>query len=87
MPEYNEMVDIIATTLKRDPASLDVNAPLEALGVDSIDVVEVVFALEEKYGITIPFNANMAMSPTFATFGSVIELIQTLVKSPESKCA
>ena len=85
MPQYSDIVDVIAATLKRDPGSLAMDVPLDALGVDSIDVVEIVFALEEKYDIVIPFNANMASDPAFTTLGSVVELIQSLVDSPDPK--
>src|ERR1700730_12118183 len=31
---------------------------LEAIGVESLDVIEIIFALEKKYDVAIPFNAN-----------------------------
>ena len=31
---------------------------VEALGLDSLGLVEAIFALEEAFGISVPFNAN-----------------------------
>ena len=38
---------------------------LQDLGVESLDLIEIIFALEEKFDISIPYNANEA-----ATAGS-----------------
>lgn len=85
MPQYSEIVDVIAASLKRDPGTLEMDVPLEALDVDSIDVVEIVFSVEEKFGIEIPFNANSASNPAFATLGSVVALIQDLANAAHAK--
>lgn len=33
-------------------------ASLQDLGIDSLGVVEVIFAIEEEFDISVPFNAN-----------------------------
>ena len=42
----------------RDPATIGPQDTLATLGLDSLGLVEVIFALEEAFGIAIPFNAN-----------------------------
>ena len=75
----NDVLDIIAskaTSVARD--KLDPSAKLTDLGVASLDVVEIVFALEEKFDIQIPFNANSAQLD-FRTVGQVIDAMAKLV--------
>lgn len=51
---------------------------LEDLGIESIDAVEMIFDLEEKFDVEIPYNANTA-GAEFSTVGDVIAAIQKLV--------
>jgi acyl carrier protein len=52
-----ELIDIISEEALIDRAKLDRAAKLEDIGLDSVDLVSVVFAIEEKYGIEIAENA------------------------------
>jgi acyl carrier protein len=47
---------IIAAQARRDPAALAEGMLLADLGLDSLGLVEVIFALEEAYDIQIPFS-------------------------------
>ena len=51
---------------------------MSTLNVDSLDIVEVFFELDEAFDISLPFNANEATSPDnakFKTIGDVIDLV------------
>ena len=50
--------DTIAQQLERDPAEIGEQTSLEELGLESLDVIEILFVLEEKFGVDLPFNAN-----------------------------
>ena len=53
---------------------------LEDLGLESLDAVEMIFDLEEKFDIEIPYNANTNNPRTeFETVGDVVKSIQKLV--------
>ncbi len=52
------VIDIIAQQAMLDIAQITPRTPLAELALDSLVMVEIVFALEEAFGITIPFNAN-----------------------------
>ncbi|MCL4145857.1 UNVERIFIED_CONTAM: hypothetical protein GTU68_062222 [Idotea baltica] len=41
-----------------DVAEVKPESTLSDLGVDSLGLVEIVFAIEETFNITVPFNAN-----------------------------
>lgn len=49
---------VISRQLKIPIESLTPNTKLLDLGVESLDFIEIVFALEEKFDISIPYNAN-----------------------------
>ena len=49
---------IISRQLKIPVESLTQDAKLLDLGVESLDFIEIVFALEEKFDVSIPYNAN-----------------------------
>ena len=44
-------------------------------------MVEIIFELEERFDIEIPFNANQANADPFATVGEVIAAVEGLVAS------
>ena len=53
MPSQNELLEFIADQALMDVAKLDLSKTLDELGIDSVDFVSVLFALEEKYDIAI----------------------------------
>jgi acyl carrier protein len=48
------------------------------LGIDSLSVVELIFELEEKFNIQIPYNANDT-EPEFETVGEVVDAIKKVI--------
>lgn len=54
----DEVRSIISKQLKIPIERLDPNTSLQEFGVESLDFIEIVFALEEKFDISIPYNAN-----------------------------
>lgn len=74
--------DVMAIIAKKVPedkrAGIKLGDSLEALGLESIDALEMIFDLEEKFGIQIPYNANSAATD-FSTVGDVVKAIQKLV--------
>jgi len=49
---------IIAEQAMIDVAEVKPESTLSDLGVDSLGLVEIVFAIEEEFDVTVPFNAN-----------------------------
>ena len=76
MPGHvEELKDIIAEEALMDRAKLDPSAKLEDIGLDSVDLVSVVFAIEEKYGIEISEDAFTRTD----TLGTVLQKIEALI--------
>ncbi len=53
MTDENEVLDIVAKEALIERDKLDRSASLEELGIASIDVISVLFAIEERYGVEI----------------------------------
>lgn len=66
----DEVIAILATQLLVSPSDIPRDAGIDDLGLDSLGKVEAIFALEERFGIAIPFNANEPDRPDF-DFASV----------------
>ena len=54
----SRIIDIIAEQAMIDSSGLTAQTQLADLALDSLMMVEVVFALEESFDVAIPFNAN-----------------------------
>ena len=63
MSILSDVKDIIAKQVGVPADQLGPDSRLEAIGVESLDIIEIVFALETKYDIAIPFNANEFRRP------------------------
>ena len=53
-----EVRQIISRELKIPLETLAPDTALKDLGVESLDLIEIIFALEDKFDISIPYNAN-----------------------------
>ncbi len=45
---------IIAETQRKEPAQVTIDSSFEELGIDSMDGVNIIFALENEFNITVP---------------------------------
>ena len=76
-----EVVAIIAKKLPPEKRNLQMSDRLDEIGIDSLMGVEMIFDLEEKFDIQIPFNANDAKLE-FETVGEVVEAIKKITGNP-----
>ena len=72
----NRVKDILAEECAVDRAALLDDAKLEDVGISSVDMVQVMFAIEEAFGISIE---QEDMSLDIETVGEVTSAIQRLV--------
>jgi acyl carrier protein len=72
---------ILARQAVRDPATLRPEMRLDELGIDSLGRVEVLFAIEEQFDLSVPFNANTPDAGSFdpTSVGSVIAAVEALL--------
>ena len=64
-----------------EPDDVTLESTLESLGIDSMGLVESIFAIEEAFDIQIPFNANDPSDGDFniSSVASIISGIEKLV--------
>lgn len=48
------VIGAIAKTIHKNPADIPAEATFEAIGVDSLDGIQILFALEQEFDISIP---------------------------------
>ena len=65
-----------------DPSDMRLDAKPEDMGLDSLGLVESIFALEEEFDISIPFNAQYPAANSFdtSTIGAVVAAVEALVR-------
>ena len=68
------VIAILAKQLLLSPSEVAADAQVEDLGLDSLGKVEAIFALEERFDISVPFNANEPDQPDF-DFSSVLSIV------------
>ncbi len=76
-----KVMAIIAEQGLLDPADVAHDSRLAELGIDSLALVEAIFAIEEAFDVTVPFNVNDPDGAAFdtTTVGSVIAAVEGLV--------
>jgi len=75
----DELLDLISQEALIDRAKLTREATLSDIGLDSVDVVSVVFAVEEKYEVEI---AEDAFKDT-ANLGQFLDIIEAVIEKPK----
>jgi acyl carrier protein len=58
------------------------DASLKELEIESLDVVEIIFAIEENFDIHVPFNAN-DQDLEFETVGDVVKAVEDLIQEKD----
>lgn len=77
----NRMIAILAEQAVLQPSEIRLDATLSDLGIDSLGLVEAVFAIEEAFDIQVPFNANEPDKSEFdiSTVASMVRAVEHLV--------
>ncbi len=50
------------------------------LGIDSFSIVEIIYEVEEKLGVEVPFNANENPFGEMKSVGDLIDALNTLIE-------
>ena len=81
-----QVVAIIAEQAIMEPSEVKLDATLEDLGIDSLGLVEAVFAIEETFDVQVPFNANDPQDSGFdiSNVQSMIKAVEGLVASADA---
>lgn len=76
----DKVIAIIAEQAVLEPSDVSMESTLEDLGIDSLGLVESIFAIEEEFDISVPFNANNPTESDFdiSTISSIAAGIERL---------
>lgn len=74
-----DVIEIVRKKARVQKPDIGLDDKLQDLGFESLDAVEMMFDLEEKFDIQIPFNANDQQSD-FETVGDIVRAIEPLVQ-------
>jgi acyl carrier protein len=76
-----KVIKIIAEQAVLDPSDVTPESTLADLGIDSLGLVESIFAIEETFDIEVPFNANEPGASGFdiSTVATIIRGVEALI--------
>lgn len=76
--EFEKLKEIIAEVLSIDPDEISMDTTfIEDLGADSLDVFQIIMALEDEFDIEIPNEA----AESIVTVGDAVEQIRNAVNN------
>lgn len=77
----DRVIAIIAEQAVLEPSDIKMEATLEDLGIDSLGLVESIFAIEEAFDISVPFNANEPTEGDFdiSSVSAIVGAVEGLV--------
>jgi acyl carrier protein len=77
----DRVIRIIAEQAVLEPSDVSMDQTLEDLGIDSLGLVESIFAIEEAFDIQVPFNANEPEKSDFdiSSVAAIVAAVEKLV--------
>jgi len=81
MDVAQKVIAIIAEQAMVQASDVTPTQTLEDLGIDSLGLVESIFAIEETFDISVPFNANNPSDSAFdiSTVAAITRAVEGLV--------
>ena len=58
MTVEDRLINLIAEQAMLDTSDVTLDSTFDALGIDSVGVIECIFAIEEEFDISIPFDPS-----------------------------
>ena len=77
----DRVIAIIAEQAVLEVDQVTPERTLQDLGIDSLGVVEAIFAIEETFDVQVPFNANDPTAGDFdiSSVGAIVAAVKRLV--------
>ncbi len=76
-----KVIAIVAQTSLNEASAVTLDSTPDELGITSLELVEIVFAIEETFDVTVPYNANDDSPSDFdiSTVGTVVAAVKRLI--------
>ena len=81
----DDIVQMITARTTHTGGTIDLSESLDNLGLDSMEVISLIFDIEEKFDIQIPVNANMDIESK--TLADLIQAVDQLVAAKQRAAA
>lgn len=80
MSTKDQVIAIIAEQAMIEPSDVQMDHTLEDIGIDSLGLVESIFAIEETFDISVPFNANDPKESDFdiSSVAAIVAAVENL---------
>ena len=75
---------ILAAQALRPVDSLRPQDSVAALGIDSLGLAEVIFAIEERFGLAVPLGAERDPSLDLTTVAGIVAAVEVLHRQAEA---
>ena len=77
-----QVLELVGEQAGIDPKKISLLCKFEDLNLDSVAIVELIFSLEEKFNISIPFEGieENELKKNFHTISSLINYLRELLK-------
>lgn len=77
----DRVIRIVAEQALLSPSDISIEQTLEDLSIDSMALVEAIFAIEEEFDISVPFNANEPDKSEFdiSSVATIVSAVEALV--------
>ena len=84
-----KVIDIVAEQTMIESKEVTLQSTPDELGIDSLGLVEIVFAIEETFDVTVPYNANEPTNSDFdlSTVGAVVDAVKRLIQEQSGQAA
>lgn len=82
MNVQDKVIAILADQALLDVSDVTLDDTLDSLGIDSMGLVETIFAIEETFDVTVPFNANAPAASGFdvTSVRAIVAAVEDLLK-------
>jgi acyl carrier protein len=78
-----KILKVISERTRNLGREVQLSDTLDSLGLESLDVLEIAFELEQEFGIDIPFNANSKLE--YDTVGALVTAVEGLIAEKTGK--
>ncbi len=77
----SRIISIVADLTMQDPEDLSAESLLNEIGLDSLSLIELVFAIEEAFEVQLPFDANNPEDADLdiTSIGSIMNAVEVLL--------
>ena len=76
-----KVIEIVSEQSMIESQEVTLQSTPDQLGIDSLGLVEIVFAIEERFDVSVPYNANEPSTSDFdlSTVGAVVDAVKRLI--------